>query len=49
MTQTRMFRPEAEADDELGLMVMLLDLQDAAPPIIRLRDWALGLTEPQPG
>ena len=49
MTQTRMFRPEAEADDELGLMVMLLDLQDAAPPIIRLRDWALGLTQPQPG
>ncbi|HZA74364.1 MAG TPA: methyltransferase domain-containing protein [Propionibacteriaceae bacterium] len=48
MTQTRMFQPEAEADDELGLMVML-DLQDAAPPIIRLRDWALGLTQPQPG
>ena len=49
MTQTRMFRPEAETDDELGFMVMLLDIQDAAPPIRRLRDWALGLARPQPG
>jgi SAM-dependent methyltransferase len=44
-----MFQPDAETDDELGFMVMLLDLQDAAPPIRRLRDWALDLAQPQPG
>ena len=49
MTQSRMFQPEAETDDELGFMVMLLDLQDAAPPIRRLRDWALDLAQPLPG
>ena len=49
MTQSRMFQPEAETDDELGFMVMLLDLQDAAPPIRRLRDWAVDLAQPQPG
>ena len=32
MTQNRMFQPEAETADELGFMVMLLDLQDAAAP-----------------
>ena len=49
MTQTRMFQPEAETDAELGFMVMLLDIQDAAPPIRRLRDWALDLARPQAG
>jgi SAM-dependent methyltransferase len=49
MTHTRMFQPEAETDDELGFMVMLLDLQDAALPVRRLRDWALDLAQPQPG
>ena len=49
MTQSRMFHPEAETDDELGFMVMLLDLQDAAPPIRRLRDWALDPAQPRPG
>jgi SAM-dependent methyltransferase len=49
MTQTRMFQPDAEAEDELGFMVMVLDIQDAAPPIRRLRDWALTLAQPAPG
>ena len=49
MTQNRMFQPEAETADELGFMVMLLDLQDAALPVGRLRDWALDLAQPQPG
>ena len=49
MTQNRMFQPEAETADELGFMVMLLDLQDAAAPVRRLRDWALDLAQPQPG
>jgi ubiquinone/menaquinone biosynthesis C-methylase UbiE len=49
MTHNRMFQPEAETADELGFMVMLLDLQDAAAPVRRLRDWALDLAQPQPG
>jgi ubiquinone/menaquinone biosynthesis C-methylase UbiE len=49
MTQARMFQSDAETDDEVTLMVTILDLQDAAPSIRRLQDWALGLARVQPG
>jgi ubiquinone/menaquinone biosynthesis C-methylase UbiE len=49
MTQARMFRSDAEADDEVTLMVTVLDFQDAAPSIRRLQGWALDLAQPQPG
>ena len=35
------FQPSAQTDDDISLMVQVLDLQDAAPPIRRIRDWAL--------
>ena len=37
------FRVGAEGDDAVNLMVTLLDRQDSALPIRRLRDWGLGL------
>jgi SAM-dependent methyltransferase len=37
----RAWRPSSQDDDDIELMVMLLDLQDASPPISRLRAWAL--------
>src|SRR5215218_2539743 len=49
MAQTRMFRSDAETDDEVAFMVMLLDFQEAAPSIRRLQAWALDLAQPQPG
>ena len=49
MTQARMFQSDAETDDEVTFMVMVLDLQDAAPSIRRLQGWALDLAQVQPG
>ncbi len=43
------FQPSARADDDVRLMVRLLDLQDSAPSIRRLRDWALSAAEFRPG
>ena len=43
------FRVGAEGDDAVNLMVTLLDRQDAALPIRRLRDWGLGLVNVQFG
>ena len=43
------FQPSARADDDVQLMVLLLDLQDSAPPIRRLRDWALAAAEVRAG
>ena len=43
------WRPSSLADEDIELMVMLLDLQDASPPISRLRDWALNALSVQPG
>lgn len=43
------FQPSARADDHVRLMVQLLDLQDSAPPIRRLRDWALSAAEVRVG
>jgi SAM-dependent methyltransferase len=37
----RAWRPSSQKDEDVELMVMLLDLQDASPPISRLRAWAL--------
>ena len=37
----RAWRPSSQEDRDVELMVMLLDLQDASPPISRLRAWAL--------
>jgi SAM-dependent methyltransferase len=45
----RAFRASAHAEDDIALMVRLLDLQDASPPISRLRDWALTAIAVQPG
>ncbi|HKH55899.1 MAG TPA: methyltransferase domain-containing protein [Propionibacteriaceae bacterium] len=43
------FRVSAQDDASVRKMLTLLDMQDAAPSIRRLRDWALGLAQPQPG
>ena len=43
------FRVGAEGDEAVHLMVTLLDRQDAALPIRRLRDWGLGLAKVQLG
>ena len=43
------FRVGAEGDEAVKLMVTLLDRQDAALPIRRLRDWGLGLAKVQFG
>jgi len=43
------FQPSAQADDDVRLMVQLLDLQDAAPPIRRIRDWGLAAATVRPG
>ena len=43
------FRVGAEGDEAVQLMVTLLDRQDAALPIRRLRDWGLGLAKVQFG
>jgi SAM-dependent methyltransferase len=45
----RAWRPASQTDDDIELMVMLLDLQDASPPISRLRAWALDALAVQPG
>ena len=42
------FQPSAQAEDDVRLMVELLDLQDSAPPIRRLRDWALSAAQIRP-
>ena len=49
MAQARMFQSDAETDDEVAFMVMVLDLQDAAPSIRRLHGWALDLVQVQSG
>src|SRR5918997_6611383 len=43
------WRPSSLADEDIEFMVMLLDLQDASPPISRLRDWAIAAVAVQPG
>jgi SAM-dependent methyltransferase len=45
----RAWRPSSQDDDDIELMVMLLDMQDASPPIGRLRAWALDAIAVQPG
>jgi ubiquinone/menaquinone biosynthesis C-methylase UbiE len=42
---TNVFRPDAQHDQTVAFMVMLLDLQDADRSIRRLRDWAIGIAE----
>ena len=49
MAQARMFQSDAETDDEVTFMVMVLDLQDAAPSIRRLQGWALDLVQVRTG
>lgn len=46
---TRPFHPSAQNDEAVELMVRLLDLQDGALPIRRLRDWGIAALEPRPG
>jgi len=43
------FQPTAQADADVRLMVQVLDLQDSALPILRLRDWALAAVALQSG
>lgn len=43
------FRPETIGDAEVRTMVALLDAQDVAPSIERLRAWALAAGDVQPG
>jgi len=45
----RAFQADAQSDETVQMMVGLLDLQDAAPSMRRLRDWALGAADVQPG
>ena len=45
----RAWRPSSQTDDDIELMVMVLDMQDATPPISRLRAWALDAIAVQPG
>ena len=44
-----LFRPGADSDATFAAMVALLDLQDAARPVRRLRDWALTVAQPVAG
>ncbi len=48
-TAQRIFQPGVQSDDELQQVLGLLDMQDAAPSIRRLRDWAMTAARPQPG
>ena len=48
-TAERIFQPGAQSDDDLRQVLTLLDMQDRAPSIRRLRDWALAAAQPQPG
>ena len=43
------FQPTAQADADVRLMVQVLDLQDSALSIRRLRDWALAAVALQSG
>jgi ubiquinone/menaquinone biosynthesis C-methylase UbiE len=43
------FRPESVDDDTVAQMVKVLDLQDAAPSIERLRSWALAAADVRRG
>ncbi len=45
----RGFQADNQGDDDVERMVALLDAQDAAPSIERLRRWALDAAAPQPG
>lgn len=45
----QVFRVEAQADEAVQLMVSLLDMQDSAPSIRRLRDWALAAAQVRVG
>ena len=45
----RAWRPSSQNDEDVELMVMLLDVQDASPPISRLRAWALDALAVQSG
>lgn len=45
VTTRNVFRPDAQQDQTVAFMVMLLDLQDADRSIRRLRDWAIGVAE----
>src|SRR3712207_2481015 len=45
----RAWRPSTQDDDNIELMVQLLDMQDASPPVSRLRAWALDAIAAQPG
>lgn len=45
----RAFRPSTQDDDSVSLMVHVLDMQDQALPIQRLRDWALDAVQVIPG
>lgn len=48
-TAQRIFQPGAQSDDDLKQVLTLLDMQDRAPSIRRLRDWAFAAAQPQPG
>ena len=45
----RAWRPSSQNDEDVELMVLLLDVQDASPPISRLRAWALDAIAVQAG
>jgi ubiquinone/menaquinone biosynthesis C-methylase UbiE len=45
VTTRNVFRPDAQQDQTVAFMVMLLDLQDADRSVRRLRDWAIGIAE----
>ena len=45
----RAWRPSSQNDEDVELMVLLLDVQDASPPISRLRAWALDALAVQSG
>lgn len=49
MTLGRAFKPETLDDRAVAEMVQVLDEQDAAPSIERLRAWALGAGDVRPG
>ena len=48
-TAERIFQPGAQSDEDLKQVLGLLDMQDRAPSIRRLRDWAFAAAQPQPG
>lgn len=45
----QVFRPDSDQSDAVRMMVFVLDSQDQAPAIRRLRDWALERAAVQPG